>query len=148
MEEIDLCWRIKNRGYKVMYNANSEVFHVGGGTLPNNNPRKLYYNFRNNLFMLYKNLPSNTLFHILLFRMLLDLASSALYMVSFQFKFGLAVLSAHKAFLLSIGNLRKKRKTLVNQLSTKPDTRNIYKKSIVIDFFIRKKKQFNQLNIS
>jgi GT2 family glycosyltransferase len=57
MEEIDLCWRLKNQGYKVAYQPQSVVFHLGGGTLSYNSPKKVYLNFRNNLFMLFKNLP-------------------------------------------------------------------------------------------
>ena len=57
MEEIDLCWRFKNQGYKILYSPDSIIYHVGGGTLPNQHPGKLYLNFRNNLFVLYKNLP-------------------------------------------------------------------------------------------
>ena len=62
MEEIDLCWRMKNQGLRVVVIPKSVVYHVGGGTLPNNNPQKLFLNYRNNLFMLYKNLPAKA-FH-------------------------------------------------------------------------------------
>ena len=71
-EEIDLCWRLKNRGYKVMVNPQSVVYHVGGGTLNSSSPFKTYLNFRNNLFMLYKNLPFLKLLITLLFRLPLD----------------------------------------------------------------------------
>src|ERR1022692_4022740 len=72
MEEIDLCWRIHNAGYKVMYCPQSEVYHVGGGTLPKNNPRKTYLNFRNNLLMIFKNAPKKDLWKICLLRLILD----------------------------------------------------------------------------
>ncbi|MDO9615173.1 MAG: glycosyltransferase family 2 protein, partial [Bacteroidota bacterium] len=72
MEEIDLCWRLKNRGFRVVYTPESTVYHLGGGSLSYDNPKKLYLNFRNNLWLLYKNLPSNQLFYILFIRMMLD----------------------------------------------------------------------------
>jgi GT2 family glycosyltransferase len=58
-EEIDLCWRMKNLGYRIVYQPLSTVYHVGGGSLPQGNPRKTFLNFRNNLMMLYKNLPAH-----------------------------------------------------------------------------------------
>src|SRR5687768_12698545 len=58
MEEIDLCWRMKNRGYKIMYTGFSSVYHVGGGTLSKINPHKTYLNFRNSLSLLVKNMPA------------------------------------------------------------------------------------------
>src|SRR5690554_2188671 len=65
MEEIDMCWRLKNRGYKIMYQPASSVFHLGGGTLPYSSPQKIYLNFRNNLYMLFKNLPEEKFYRIL-----------------------------------------------------------------------------------
>ena len=79
MEEIDLCWRIKTAGHRIVYNPESVVFHVGGGTLPNNSPFKLYLNFRNNLFLLYKNLPEKNFVPVLVTRMLLDGLSAMVF---------------------------------------------------------------------
>lgn len=76
MEEIDLCWRFKNAGYKIMVEPASVVYHVGGGTLPNESPRKLYLNFRNNLSTLYKNLPGMRLFPIMFIRMCMEQTKS------------------------------------------------------------------------
>jgi GT2 family glycosyltransferase len=61
MEEIDFCWRIKNIGYKIKVNPASVVYHIGGGTLPKNNPKKTFLNFRNSLYLLIKNLPEERL---------------------------------------------------------------------------------------
>jgi GT2 family glycosyltransferase len=72
MEEIDLCWRMKSRGYKIVYQPESVVYHLGGGTLSYGSPRKIYLNFRNNLFMLFKNLPKHQFKRIFLARMILD----------------------------------------------------------------------------
>ncbi|MBP6576527.1 MAG: glycosyltransferase family 2 protein [Chryseobacterium sp.] len=71
-EEIDLCWRLKNAGRKIFYTGKSKVYHVGGGTLNKQNPQKTYLNFRNNLTMMLKNLPSSKVFFILFFRLNLD----------------------------------------------------------------------------
>src|SRR6056297_2072863 len=72
MEEVDLCWRLKNKGYKLALVPGSKVYHVGGGTLPKSNPFKTYLNFRNNLLLLYKNLPEEILRKTIRRRMLLD----------------------------------------------------------------------------
>ena len=72
MEEIDFCWRINNAGFKVMIQPKSEVYHVGGGTLPKNNSFKTYLNFRNNLFLLLKNLPYYRLLITFILRFFMD----------------------------------------------------------------------------
>lgn len=79
MEEVDLCWRLNSRGKEIFCVPQSEVFHVGGGTLDKSNPRKTFLNFRNNLLMLYKNLPANELHGVMRMRMLLD------YVAAFKF---------------------------------------------------------------
>ena len=71
-EEIDLCWRLRMIGRKVYCIPESKVFHVGGGTLPKGNPMKTYLNFRNNLTMLYKNLPDKELRQVMRWRWVLD----------------------------------------------------------------------------
>lgn len=75
-EEIDLCWRLRIKGYKIMCLPDSEVYHVGGGTLPKGNPMKTYLNFRNNLTMLYKCLPDSELRHVMRWRWWLDYAAA------------------------------------------------------------------------
>src|SRR5690606_19142440 len=71
-EEIDLCWRLFNLGYKVMYTSQSVIYHMGGATLNSMNPQKTFYNFRNSLFNLVKNLPSHKLLPIVFLRIVLD----------------------------------------------------------------------------
>jgi len=71
-EEIDLCWRIQNNGYKITYAGSSTVYHLGGATLDTMNPKKTYLNFRNNLYLLVKNVPGNKVWIILFARMILD----------------------------------------------------------------------------
>ena len=112
-EEIDLCWRLKNKGYKIMVNPNSAVFHVGAGTLNTNSPFKTYLNFRNNLFMLYKNLSVLKLIITLLFRLPLD-GIAALSFAKKENGLGhvFSILRAHLVFYVSIPLLSLKRKKI------------------------------------
>jgi len=131
MEEIDFCWRVKIAGYKVMCEPASVVYHVGGGTLPNNNPRKLYFNYRNSLYMLYKNLPRSKRFFIFFVRLILDSLSAMVYLLSGKFSFFSTVCRAHFHFWRTRRNLH---------LTTQPkkvEITGIYKRSIVWDFFIK-----------
>ena len=109
MEEIDFCWRAQLAGHKVWCVPQSHVFHVGGGTLPNNSPRKLFLNYRNNLLMLYKNLPFeegweafglkkiNRNLYIFI-RMCVDGLTGVAYLLQFKWSFFTAVIKAHNAF--------------------------------------------------
>ncbi|WP_027382068.1 glycosyltransferase family 2 protein [Epilithonimonas caeni] len=97
-EEIDLCWRLKNTGRKIYYTGRSKVYHVGGGTLNKQNPQKTYLNFRNNLTMMLKNLPSSKVFFILFSRLSLDGVAG----IYFGFKNGFshlwAIFRSHMGF--------------------------------------------------
>ena len=146
MEEIDLCWRLKNLGYRIVYNPESTVYHVGGGTLPNNSPFKLYLNFRNNLFLLYKNLPKGKLFPILFSRMILDGLSAIMFLLKLSFPSFNAVLKAHIHFYKSLKILRQKRKKLLLNKAVN-NHKEIYSQSIVIDYFLRKKNFFKNLDL-
>lgn len=128
-EEIDLCWRAQKMGYKVIVEPKSKVYHLGGGTLPNNNPRKIYLNYRNSLATLYKNLPSNRLFITVLSRLLLDGASASVYLFTGRFSFVKAVFNAHKEFFHWHRYLKTERKKIEEQSTTEPTT--IYKGSII-----------------
>ena len=86
MEEIDLCWRLKNAGYKVCCCPQSHIYHIGGGTLPKNSPRKTYLNFRNNLSLLVKNLPENRIFATIAYRIVLDWVAAFKFLAEGCFK--------------------------------------------------------------
>ena len=144
MEEIDLCWRLKNLGYKIVCNPKSTIYHVGGGTLPNDSPFKLYLNFRNNLFLLYKNLPKGKLFPILLLRMILDGLSALMFLLKLSFKSFNAVFKAHIHFYRSLSKMRIKRKELLQNIVVH-EHKEIYPKSIVLDYFLGKKHLFNDI---
>lgn len=98
MEEIDLCWRIHLAGYRVASVPSAVVYHLGGGSLPAENPRKTYLNFRNNLLMLHKNLPASCRRGKLFRRRLLDTLAWAKYVLTFDFANAAAILKAHRDF--------------------------------------------------
>jgi GT2 family glycosyltransferase len=145
MEEIDLCWRLKNLGYRIVYTPESRVYHLGGGSLAYDNPRKLFLNFRNNLWLLYKNLPGNQLFHILFIRMILDGIAALKLVGEMNFNGIKSVLKAHWHFYKSLNELHRKRMSVLrNKDFRKP--KEMLHKSIVFQFYIRKKKRFSDIN--
>jgi GT2 family glycosyltransferase len=146
MEEIDLCWRIKCMGYRVVFCYESSVYHVGGGTLPKNNHRKTYLNFRNNIILLYKNLPESRLFRVLFPRVILDFISMFQFLARFEFRNLSAVVKAYFFLLGNISSIRRLRKENLSVCnpSLPPE---IYKHSIVYNFFIKGKKYFRDLEI-
>ncbi|EFA92348.1 glycosyltransferase, group 2 family protein [Hoylesella buccalis ATCC 35310] len=98
-EEIDLCWRLRSRGRDIYCVPDSQVYHVGGGTLPKNNPMKTFLNFRNNLTMLYKNLNDKDLKHVMRVRWWLDyLAALQMLLLGHHWGDFCAVFKARKAF--------------------------------------------------
>lgn len=139
MEEIDLCWRIKRLGYEIVCIPKSTVFHLGGGTLSYNNPRKLYYNHRNNLYMLYKNLPEKHLKRRIFSRLLLDGLSGSIYLISFNFRAFKALLKAHRDYRRHKPQLMAERKRFLQQATTNNVT-GIYPHSIVRKFYAKRKR--------
>lgn len=132
-EEIDLCWRMWRAGYKVCVEPRSVVYHLGGGTLPNNSPRKIYLNHRNNLAMLYKNLEAPRRAVIIGVRLILDGASAAVYMLSGKWEFVKAVWRAHRDFFARREKLRGKRTPSVAQ------PQGVYRGSIVLRYLLGKR---------
>jgi len=142
MEEIDFCWRLHQHGYKVMVCPKSVVYHVGGGTLQKSNPKKTYYNFRNGLILLIKNLPSNKLVPILLMRLLLD--HIAAYRWLFQGKFGdfFAVAKAHRHFVFRLKYWFNKREKANKEVYS---SSLVYKKSIALKHYLNKVDKYKEL---
>lgn len=139
MEEIDLCWRIMLAGYKVMAVCDTSVFHLGGGSLPDTNPRKTYLNFRNNLLMLYKNLPNDIRSRKLIWRRMLDTIAWAKYIVTLKFKFAAAIVKAHRDFAKMKKAYTSHPK--VNLLAVRPYTRI----NILTSYYILGRKVFSKL---
>ncbi len=144
MEEIDLCWRMQDLGYEIYCEPKSTVYHVGGGTLPNESPFKLYLNFRNNLFMLYKNLPSNNFLPLFLMRMFLDGVAAFKYLFSGNSKAFVSVWKAHMAFYKNLPRLREERERLRKECKIEA---KCYNKSILWHYFISKKTHFSELEL-
>ena len=145
MEEIDLCWRMKHLGYRITACPESEIYHVGGGTLPNNSPRKLYLNYRNSLYLLYKNLSRQKFHRTMIVRMAIDWITAIIYLARFDFSFFNAVTRAHRDFLKERPSLKIKRKQLFEVMEV-PEVSSIYKRSIVFSFFLKRKQFFKDLN--
>jgi GT2 family glycosyltransferase len=141
-EEIDLCWRLKNKGYKIMVEPKSEVFHVGGGTLDAASAFKTHLNFRNNLAMLFKNLALPSLLIVIPIRLLLDAVAAISFLKQ---KKGIAhlfaIVKAHFSFYFAIPKLMAKRQKIVQKhnLVGKSDW------SILVKNKIKGIKQFSEL---
>jgi GT2 family glycosyltransferase len=138
-EEVDLCWRAKNAGYKVFYVGTSKVYHLGGSTLSNMNPKKTYLNFRNSLFSITKNLPRRKAFLIILMRLLLDGIAAFRFVFQFKFDHFWAILRAHLSFYRQFGKMYHKREK-ANFM-----TKYYVTKSIVWSYFVHHVRKFNIL---
>lgn len=138
-EEIDLCWRAFNQNIKAYYCNESVVFHVGGATLNKSNPKKTYLNFRNSLFMLYKNLPKENRFSIIFKRLCLDGLAGIQLFLSLKPLHTFAIVKAHFAFYGQLSKLKEKQSK-----NTKSDY--FYTKNIVFGYFLKKNKFFKDIN--
>ncbi|CAG5012098.1 hypothetical protein DYBT9275_05105 [Dyadobacter sp. CECT 9275] len=138
MEEIDLCWRLLNAGHRVTYCGMSTVYHVGGGTLHKSNPKKTFLNYRNNLIMLFKNLPLGRRWKTIFFRLILDGISSVRFMAAGAWPDVLAIVRAHFAFYRMIPFLVKSHKRTTYRAP-------LYYRSVVWEYFILGKHKFSQL---
>lgn len=136
MEEIDLCWRAKNLGHRVFYIAESEVFHLGGGTMQNTNPRKTFLNFRNSLLTLHKNDHSPYRSFKILLRLILDFPAFLKLWFESGFTHALSILKAHFSFY----GMKK-----IQSKTAKPNLTGLYQRSIVQAYFLEGKKKFSHL---
>ncbi|MDO4461344.1 MAG: glycosyltransferase family 2 protein [Bacteroidia bacterium] len=138
MEEIDLCWRLRNMGYRVVRVANSEVYHLGGATLNSTNPRKTYLNFRNNLWMMIKNHTSKAWWLILFLRMILDGVAGVKFIIGRQGEHCWAIVRAHLDMWQSLKKMLKKRKEIQSKVVIKDTLPEILNGSIVWKHYITK----------
>jgi len=142
MEEIDWCWKAQLAGYEIYCEPQSTVYHVGGGTLAMDNPKKVYLNFRNSLFMLYKNLPANKLWTTIFKRLLFDGLAGVFYLSKGKVKHVIAIIKAHWYFFRKIRECKEKRKFMQ---SLKKKEISLFNKSIVIQHFMKGKKKYNEI---
>ena len=141
-EEIDLCWRIQLAGYKIYSCPAAVVYHVGGGTLPKGNSRKTFLNFRNNLIMLSRNVPASKKNWLIPYRILLDMVAALKALLSGDAGYFRAVMKAHCAFIKWRFSPAKN-KTSATISPSKLD--GYISKSIIWQYFIRKKKTFFEI---
>jgi GT2 family glycosyltransferase len=144
MEEIDLCWRLRARGRGVVCVPQSVVYHVGGATLKRESPGKTFLNFRNNLVMLYKNLPEKDLVRVMRMRMFLDNLAALFFGLKGQFSNAVAVFEARKAFRAIRENYIRERTENLEKMIVDPVPEQI-KSSILAQFYVKGKRTFSQL---
>lgn len=143
-EEIDLCWRLKLLGKKIYCIPKSRVYHIGGGTLPKNNPTKTYLNFRNNLTMLYKNIPNNRLRHVMRVRCFLDYLAAFQALLSGRIGDSKAIIKGRRAFKQWMPEYEKERRKI--QKMKKVDTvADICHVSILWQYYIKGRKKYSDL---
>lgn len=145
MEEIDLCWRLWNMGYTVRYCPESVVYHLGGGSMPMGSPRKVYYNYRNNLRMLWKNTSSDTLAHRFLIRYKLDIIAAFRSLLAGSWPEFIAIVQAHADFWRDIQRTRQKRIKLQKQRNIHSDPETIIPINLIWEYFFKGKRHFNEL---
>lgn len=152
LEEIDLCWRLKRAGYKIMVQPDSVVYHVGGGTLAYNTPFKTYLNFRNSLYTILKNEPSGRLLWLIPLRLLLDGLAGILFLTEGKFQHFKAIFRAHWAFFPNFSKTLKKRQAIAERISiVKTGESRVwegrFRGSIVWRYYLMGKKKFKDLGI-
>ncbi len=149
-EEIDLCWRIKRAGYKVMVQTQSKVYHYGGGTLDYQNPRKVYLNFRNSFYNIIKNESRVKLFWLIPLRLILDGIAGLMFLSKGQIKNVWAIIRAHLSMYRNFGKMLRQRKhynALIQKasISAVPNQNGIINKSIIWQYYMLRKKHFKDL---
>lgn len=152
MEEIDLCWRLQRANYKIMVCPQSVVHHVGGGTLPKENPHKTYLNFKNSLTTIFKNETGLKMYWIIWVRLVLDGVAAARFLTKGEFGNIGAVIKAHWSFFFSfLGNLQKRKATKKQIAAAQFESKQQiiaprkYEKSIVWQHFVKGKQKYSEL---
>jgi len=141
MEEIDLCWRVRLMGYRIVTVTETAVYHLGGGSLPVENPKKTYLNFRNNLLMLYKNLPAESRGRLLLRRRLLDTVAWAKFVITLDWRNAAAVFRAHRDYAAMKSKYGDMPAPGRNLLASDP----MGKVNILIEYYLRGHRKFSAI---
>lgn len=140
MEEIDFCWRLNCRGYRLVCLPKSKVYHLGGGALNYESPRKTYLNFRNNLLMLYKNLPARYLLWVLLVRFFLDYVAALQLLLTGKTANARAAVKARLDYRRMKPQMKAAREENM-RLAKVPYPQTICRRSVIWDYYIRQKRQ-------
>lgn len=143
-EEVDMCWRLRSRGYRLVCTPQSVVYHVGGATLKAESPRKTFLNFRNNLLMIYKNLPERDLKRVMRARFFLDYIAAAKFLLCGHARNAKAVYDARKTFHRMRPEYAARRKENL-ALTTLADIPELMRRSLILSFYLKGKKTFTQL---
>ena len=141
MEEIDLCWKLNNAGYKIFCYPKSTVYHVGGGALPQGNPAKTYLNFRNNLLMMTNNLSKSDFRQVIVARMLLDYIAFLMFILTGRFKNAVEIPKAHRSFL----SLRKMKSDNKQEITAGISSKILYRSLILFDYYFKRRREFKKL---
>lgn len=144
MEEIDLCWRLRSRGRGIVCIPQSEVFHVGAATLKKDNPQKTFLNFRNNLVMLYKNLPGKELKQVMFIRGILDYIAAFTFLLKGQVASAKAVYRARCEYKRLKKNFTSDRETNMKKTTLSYIPERI-KGSILVAYYLKRQKKYSQL---
>jgi GT2 family glycosyltransferase len=145
MEEIDLCWRLKNQGYAIGYCGESKIYHLGGGTLNYMTPKKTYLNFRNSLFMITKNY-HGFLFVLVFYRLLIDGIAGIRFLLIGEMKHLVAIAKAHFHYYQNLKHYLAIRSKFKQENKGKENNIGYYKKSIVLQKFLKKKTKYSDLD--
>lgn len=144
MEEIDLCWRLNARGYRIVCIPQTEVFHVGGGTLNVEHPYKTYLNFRNNLLMLYKNLPQSALKKVMKWRHILDYIAAFQLFITGKPKNAASVFKARNDFKAMLPDfIENRNENLLH--ATRTNCNEMLAKSIIFEYYFKNNKKYSDL---
>jgi hypothetical protein len=147
MEEIDLCWRLNLVGYQLKVIPEGKVYHYGGATITPDSYRKLYWNHRNSLFMLIKNVDSKQLLPVLAGRWGLDLLAIGFAITKFDWQRARAIIAGHNWLVLRAGYIRKKRKAVqaMRRVSDQTLSPLFYHGSVALAYFLQGKRTFSEL---
>lgn len=153
MEEIDLCWRIQRIGMHIGVVPESEIYHLGGGTLSYESPRKTFLNFRNSLYILAKNQRGHIVIWMLFIRLVLDGIAGIRFLCLADWRNFMAIIKAHLHFYVNLPDTWKKRKAFLHRMEEQGIKERValdgkYSGCIVWDYFILRKKKFSQLGIN
>ena len=143
-EEIDLCWRLRARGHRIACVPASVVYHVGGGTLPKENPRKTFLNFRNNLLLLYKNLPARRLRRVMFLRFWLDAVASLVFLLKGEGRSFLAVWQARREYRSIRSDFEADRAANMAATSLDPIP-EMYPGSLLVAYHLKRRRTFAEL---
>lgn len=148
-EEIDLCCRIRRAGYRILCNPQSVVYHLGGGTMEYNNPKKSYLNFRNSLSTIYKNHNGRNMWSRIFSRLILDGIAAVMFLTKGQFKSIVSIFRAHISFYSNLSKLNSRKKieaSNIERISRGPTCHDgEYQGSVVWSYFIEKKATFTEI---